>query len=206
MKNPQTKMAAVLLGTLSMTAAMLAQAQSSNESWGGPTDGRPSWLPFTAQGYVGASVGRTYHDQAGCVGTGPCDDKSIGFKVFTGGRFTRGLGMELGYLHFGDIDRNGGQSKAQGVNLSLVGILPIAETFSINAKVGGIYHWTRVSSDSPGVQTGKEHDLGLSYGLGAQWDFTQSWALRADWDRYRLKYTGQKDDADMLSVGMQYKF
>jgi OmpA-OmpF porin, OOP family len=205
MKNAQSRMAAAVLGTLSLTVALLAHAQSGgSESWGESGERRPSWLPFTAHGYVGASVGKTYHDLDGCIGSGPCDDSGLGFKVFTGGRFVRGLGMELGYVHFGDLDRNGGQMK--GANLSLVGSLPLAESFSVNAKMGGIYSWTRVSSNLSNTPTGKENDLGLSYGLGAQWDLTQSWALRADWDRYRLKYAGQKDDADMLSVGMQYKF
>ena len=31
-------------------------------------------------------------------------------------------------------------------------------------------------------------------------------ALRADWDRYRVKFPGTKDDIDTLSIGAQYSF
>ena len=130
----------------------------------------------------------------------------MGFKVLAGGWFTRGFGMEGGYFHLGDVDRNGGKMKAQGANLSLVGAFPVGDTFSILGKVGAQYAWTDTTSGVPGARTGKQNDLGLSLGAGMQFDFTPSMAMRLEWDRYRVKYVGQRVDADLYSVGFAYKF
>jgi OmpA-OmpF porin, OOP family len=107
----------------------------------------------------------------------------------------------------GEVDRNGGDVRAQGANLSLVGSIPLADNFSILGKVGGIYGWTRTRTVVPGVPGGGEDGLGLSYGAGLQYDINRKIGLRADWDRYRLKFAGgNKDDADLYSVGLIYKF
>ena len=114
--------------------------------------------------------------------------------------------MEAGYFHLGDADRNGGKMKAQGGNLSLVGSLPVGDTFRILGKVGAQYAWTDTTSGVSGARTGKQNDLGLSLGAGMQFDFNPSMALRVEWDRYRVKYVDQRVDADLYSVGFAYKF
>jgi len=194
---------AVALGA---TTSLAAYAQTSG-SVSGQTSGSPSgsWIPGTSYGYVGGSVGRTDYDLGGCVGFS-CDDKATGFKLFTGGRFSRYFGIELGYVNLGEADRNGGHVKAQGANLSLIGNIPVADNFNIFGKLGGIYGWTKTSTVIPGVAAGKDDGVGLSYGASLQFDITKTVSLRADWDRYRLKYVGQREDADLYSVGVVFKF
>src|SRR5689334_10015694 len=63
-----------------------------------------SWIPYTSYGYVGGSVGRTNYDLAGCVPGFSCDDKATGLKLYTGGRFSRHFGVELGYVYLGEVD------------------------------------------------------------------------------------------------------
>jgi hypothetical protein len=155
---------------------------------------------------VGASVGRTNYDSGGCIALFSCDDVATGFKLYTGGRLSRYFGVELGYVNLGNADRNGGEIKAQGANLSLIGNIPLGDSFNIFGKVGGIYAWTKTSTIVAGLPSGKEDGLGLSYGLGMQYDINKTFAVRADWDRYRLKYVGQREDADLFSVGVVFKF
>lgn len=165
-----------------------------------------SWLPYTANGYVGGSVGRTNYDAGGCVAFFSCDDEATGFKIYTGGRFSRYFGLELGYVNLGNANRNGGEIKAQGANLSLLGIIPITDYFNVFGKVGGFYGWTRTSTPVAGLPAGKEDGLGLSYGLGVQFDINKTFAVRGEWDRYRVKYVNQRGDADLYTVGLVVKF
>jgi len=186
---------AALLLTSTISLATFAQT-SANPSQ--QTSDSPSWIPGTSYGYVGGSIGRTDYDLGG--------DKSTGFKLFTGGRFSRYFGMELGYFNLGEADRIGGNVKAQGANLSLIGIAPITDKFSILGKVGGVYAWTKTSSAILGVPAGEKDDLGLNYGAGLQYDINKTVGLRADWDRYRINYVGQRANDDLYSLGLVYKF
>jgi len=191
---------ALTLGT-TIPCAVYAQTSGSSST----STPSSSWIPGTSYGYVGGSVGRTDYDSGGCLGFS-CDNNATGFKLFTGGRFSRYFGVELGYVNLGNADRNGGQIKAQGANLSALGIVPIGDRFNIFGKLGGIYGWTETSTIISGLPAGKEDGLGLSYGAGLQFDINKSIGLRVDWDRYRLKYVGQRENADLYSVGVVYKF
>ena len=150
-------------------------------------------------------MGRNYYDGGSCLLLS-CEDRSTGFKVYTGGKFSRYFGVELGYVNLGEADRNGGDIKAQGANLGLIGNVPLGDRFNIFGKVGGIYSWTKVQSPFAGVQTGRRDGLGLSYGAGLQYDINKVVAVRADWDRYRLKFVNDRDDSDLYSVGVVFKF
>ena len=206
MRNPKKLMLAGTLGVLGVVASFSASAQMTGSPSRSTADTPKSWIPYTSYGYVGASVGRTNYDLGGCVALFSCDDEATGFKLYTGGRFSRYFGLELGYVNLGNADRNGGEIKAQGANLSLVGNIPLGDSFNIFGKVGGIYAWTKTSTIVPRVPAGKEDGLGLSYGVGMQYDINRTFAVRADWDRYRLKYVGQREDADLYSVGVVFKF
>lgn len=193
-----SRMGAVIALGFTTSVSVFAQTGSSDKS-------SQSLVPFTSYGYAGASIGRTDYNLGGCTALS-CDDKATGFKLYTGGRFSRYLGVELGYVNFGEVDRNGGEVKAQGVNLGLIGTVPITDRFSLLGKIGGIYGWTKTSTAVPGLPNGNENGLGLSYGAGAQFDVTKTVGVRADWDRYRLKYAGRDEDADLYSLGVVFKF
>jgi hypothetical protein len=42
--------------------------------------------------------------------------------------------------------------------------------------------------------------------VGAQLGLTKEWALRADFDRYRLPLPGSHEDLEALTLGVQYTF
>ncbi len=195
------------LAVLGMFTSLTAIAQTSNTAADGmPDSARRSWIPYTTEGYIGGNIGRSDYSLGSCAPGISCDDKSVGFKVFTGGRFSPLFGVELGYFDLGKVDRNGGDVEAQGANLSLLGSVPIGDIFSLFGKVGGNYAWTKTSSTVSGIRTGRRKDLGLSYGAGLQFDFTPILAVRADWDRYHLNYAGQREKSDLYSVGLLFKF
>ena len=51
-------------------------------------------------------------------------------------------------------------------------------------------------------------DRGTSYkvGAGLQYDFDPRLGVRGEWERYRFDALGGKSNADMVSVGLNYKF
>lgn len=172
---------------------------------------RYSWLPFTSHGYVGGSIGQATYDDLTCVGGSSCDDEDIGFKIFTGGRIKNILGIELGYINLGEVDVNGGSAKAQGIDLSVVGNLPIGSSqFSVFGKIGTTYGWTKTNPGAQaavlGAPSGKERGFGWNYGVGVNYDLNRNWAIRGEWERRRFEFVDNDKDIDLLSVGFNYKF
>jgi OOP family OmpA-OmpF porin len=169
----------------------------------------PGWsmLPYTASGWVGLSVGRASYDTA--CGAGPtCDDPDLSFKVYTGGMFTPYLGVELGYLNFGEADRAGGSTSAQGLNLGFVGRVPVSASLGVFAKVGATWARTEVTADAlSGVGGGKDTGWGLSYGFGASADLTTRVTAVLEWERHDLPFADQgRQSVDNASLGLLYRF
>ncbi len=170
---------------------------------------RDSFIPYTQQGYLGISGGRSNYDlNAGPPGLGlGFDDSDSAWKLTTGGYFHPNAGVEFSYLNAGKAHRLGGTTKAQGFNLSLVGRAPLSEQFDVFGKVGTTYGRTTTSGFSAtGVQTGKDNGFGLSYGLGARWNFSQQWAAVVEWERHKFHFSDENSAVKMTTVGVQYRY
>ncbi|MBC7683051.1 MAG: OmpA family protein [Ferruginibacter sp.] len=183
--------------------------------------------------YAGASVGSTKAtiDDAritsGLLANGfnavsiADDGHSAGYKIFGGYQFNRNFALEGGYF---DLGKHGfaattvpagslrGEMKLRGLNLDLVGTLPITERFSALARVGANYGRasdTFSGSGAVGVNDPYPSKRGtnLKLGVGLQFAFTDSLAMRAELERYRVNdAVGNRGDVDMVSVGLVYRF
>ena len=120
--------------------------------------------------------------------------------------FSRYLGLELGYLNTGNADRNGGRLKAQGANVSLIANVPVTDAFDLFGKVGSTYAWTKESAAPGTVQTGDSNGLGLSFGAGAGYNVTRQVEVLGQWDRNRFKFASGRENVDLYTVGVKYKF
>ncbi len=206
--NRPLLMATAIAAAFSALPAAQAQTPSSSASSTSSAWTAHNWrMPYQRNfwGYVGGSVGRSYWD-VDCIGTGECDDRGVGFKLQAGGSFNEVIGLELGYVHLGHAKTAGGERKAQGATFVATLGVPIADRFRIFAKGGGIYSWTSVTGGAPGYATGDDRGVDWTWGAGATANLTQNWQLRVDWDRYRMDFAGGRDDVDLLSVGVQYRF
>jgi OOP family OmpA-OmpF porin len=188
------------LGALALaSSAALAQTGTSYDLRGG-------WLPSTAQPYAGFNLGSSrYRLDCGPAG---CDQPDLAGQAYVGAMFNRFLGAEIGYLHMGEAGRGGGDTRAQGFNLSLVGRAPIGWGLGVVGRVGTTWGRTRV--DAPpggGIATGRASGWGPSYGLGVDWAFTDKWSAVLDWQRHRFDFAGD-DNAWVrsTSVGLKYRF
>jgi hypothetical protein len=165
----------------------------------------PMVTPARAPWYGGLSVGRAELDNA-CVAGSSCDDKDTSYRAFAGTHFNRYFGIELGALNLGKYNRGGGETDGWGADVAATIGMPLGANSSVFGKLGAVYARTEVGGTAAGLQTGKERDWGPRWGVGGTFGFTPNWALRADWDRYRIAFPGQKEDLDTLMLGVQYTF
>ncbi len=183
--------------------------------------------------YAGANVGQSSAkiDNAritsGLLGSGfnttsiANDDKGTGYKLYGGYQFNKNFALEGGYFDLGKFGFNAttvpngtlsGNIKLRGLNLDAVGILPITEKFSAFGRVGVNYADARDSFTGTGSvnvlnPNPSKRDTNLKLGLGLQYALTESLAMRAEVERYRVNdAVGNKGDVDLVSVGLVYRF
>ena len=118
------------------------------------------------------------------------------------------VGMEIGYDNFGSVSRGGGSSKAQGINISFIGKIPVGTSFNFLAKLGTTYGNTDVSSQpNSGVATGTEQGFDWAYGVGAELVINPQWSAVLQYDEHYLKFAGidsQRVAATTLGVRMHF--
>ncbi|MBC7468425.1 MAG: outer membrane beta-barrel protein, partial [Ramlibacter sp.] len=117
-------------------------------------------------------------------------------------------GVELAYIDMGRISRGAGTTKAQGLNLSLVGKAPIWQSIGVFGKIGTTYGRTETSALlGSGVNNGSDRGFGLSYGAGVSYDFTPRLSATLAWDSHDFQFAGSSRDAvRSTSLGLQYKY
>lgn len=183
--------------------------------------------------YAGGNVGRTMAtvDDAritrGLAGAGLATtsiidrDRSNGFKIYGGYQLTPNFALESGYFDLGKfgftantspLGSLSGDIRVRGLNLDLVGMLPLSEQFSLLGRVGANYAQTRGAFSGTGAvgvtnPNPSKRETNYKLGIGLQYAFTESLSMRGELERYRINdAVGNKGHIDMLSVGLVYKF
>lgn len=183
---------------LAASGSAFAQQSTYNTPWKGDF-----W------GYIGASAGESkFKNECARTDIFACDHRDTAWKVYAGGKLSPFWGLEAGYTDFGKVNASGGETKAWAAGLSLVGNVPLAANrFDVFGKLGGLYGHTDVhAAPSTLFDTGHKAGWGWTYGVGADWNITPAVAVRVDWDRYKLDFVGGRQDLDMASAGVQFRF
>lgn len=149
------------------------------------------------------------------------DERDMGYKLFGGYQFNRYFALEGGYFNLGKFNFRAdtvpagslrGDIELQGVNLDAVGILPFTDKFSAFGRVGVNYAEAEDSFRGTGAVAvsephSTERETNYKYGAGLQYALTESVAVRAEAERYRVNDArGDKGDVDLFSVGVLYRF
>jgi opacity protein-like surface antigen len=118
------------------------------------------------------------------------------------------LGFEVGYTNFGNVSRSGGTTRAEGINLSLIGRLPLSDTFNLMGKVGGTYGHTDISAAAgSGASTGTVDGFDWSYGVGAELALMPSVSAVLQYDEHYMKFAGDHSNrVNATTVGLRYRF
>ena len=183
--------------------------------------------------YGGASLGRsgaTIDDariNSSLLGSGFSssaivdDDRSTGFKAFGGYQINKNFAVEGGYFDLGKFGYTAttvpagtlnGNIKLKGLNLDLVGIVPLTEKFSVFGRAGLNYAQARDSFSGAGAvlvtnPNPRKNDTNYKLGLGLQYALSESLAVRAEAERYRVNdAVGNRGHVDLVSVGLIYRF
>ena len=149
------------------------------------------------------------------------DEKSGAFKLFGGYQLNRNFAVEAGYFNLGKFGFTSttvpagtltGQIKLQGVNLDLVGTLPLTERLSAIARVGAQYASARDTFSGTGAvnvlnPNPSKRALNYKAGAGLQYAFGPSLLVRAEAERYRVNdAVGNRGDINLYSVSLVFPF
>lgn len=193
------KLHAICLASLAALGSTQVLAQNAGHFYGGIGAGRAeskidntlinnTLINSTLIGTSNTSTGITQ------------DQHDTAYKVFGGYQFNPYLGLEGGYYNLGKfgfqsttnpLGSLNGQFKLDGINLDLVGSLPINDQLSLLARMGVIHGRTRDTFSSTGavVLTNTNldvHKQDYKAGLGFTYKFSPSMSLRGELERYRI--------------------
>lgn len=165
--------------------------------------------------YLGASGGQTFIDDEADDLDVKYDDDETGWKAYIGYQFLPWLGVEAGYVDFGEFTGEGfevrGNNNVGGrfdadLELSawegfLVGTLPIGPV-DLFAKVGAADITAELDTQNFG--TDSENDTQLAYGVGGAYNFGKGhWGLRVEAEGYD---DDEVDNFYFVSAGITYRF
>jgi OOP family OmpA-OmpF porin len=166
----------------------------------------------TAQSLVGGGV------TAGALTE---DERGNAYKAFIGVPLSPNWAVEAGYFDLGRFGLDAttspvgtvmGTTRIQGLNLDLVGTLPITERWSLLGRVGAAYAETKSSFSGTGASgvtalPSSKRDTHYKYGFGTEYAFTPALTMRLEGERYHVNDAiGQRENVDLISVGLVYRF
>ena len=167
------------------------------------------------------SINSTLAGQGFSVSSRTEDNSSTGYKLFGGYQLNRNFAVEGGYFDLGRFNYRvntvplgtfTSDTQVRGLNLDLVGILPLSDQFSVFGRIGAAYAQSRANFARTGVpslisSSTSRNDTNLKVGLGMQYAITEALAVRAELERYRISDpVRNRGNIDMASIGLVYRF
>jgi OOP family OmpA-OmpF porin len=162
------------------------------------------------QTYIGINAGMSDLSRGGNgLGNFGGNQQGTAYSVSIGNYgYNQNIGFELGYTDFGSVSRAGGTTKVDGINLSLIGRLPLGNTFNLLGKLGTTYGHTDVSANpASGIATGSERGFDWSYGVGGELLLTPMWSAVLQYDEHYVKFPGDKHErVSATTLGVRYRY
>jgi len=148
------------------------------------------------------------------------EPQDTAYKVFGGYQFNQNLALEAGYFNLGKLGYStslpggtmNGQYEIEGLNVDLVGTMPLGAKWSALARVGAHHAITRDGFSGPGLPASASVDNSqrannLKVGLGLQYEISPSVLVRGEAERYRVKDgVGNNGDVNLFSVSLVFPF
>jgi OOP family OmpA-OmpF porin len=188
----QAKLSGLVVG---ITLSAVAIGATANEEY------------VTKKGpYVGGSIGQSAYVEEDVIGSEDFEGTDVGWKIFGGYRFSRYLGVDLGYYDLGTPEDTVGGIDAEieltGWNLSAVGVLPLGR-FELFGRLG-LFAWDGEAKATTGSFSGASSDSGTdgSAGIGGTWAVTKKVRIRGELEGFAIEDAG----ASLLSFGVGFRF
>ncbi|WP_296923801.1 outer membrane beta-barrel protein [Polaromonas sp.] len=214
-KRRLSLVALAVLGAVSSSGAMAQSMYELNGPYIGGNIGR------TKADFDNGTINRTLAAQGLGITSISEDDRDTGYKLFGGYQFNRNFAVEGGFFDLGKssyrfntlpLGSFSGETRVRGLNLDLVGILPVSDRFSVFGRVGAAYAQSRANFASTGAVAAnrsdtRNNDTHVKVGLGMQYALTEALSLRAELERYRINDpVRNRGHIDMASLGLVYRF
>lgn len=210
------KLHALCLASLAALGSSQAPAQNAGHFYGGAGVGQ-------AQSKIDDDRINAALINAGATSTSIThDQQDATYKVFGGYQFNPYFGMEAGYFNLGEFGFKSttttptgtldGRIKLTGMNIDMVGTLPINDQLSLlgrfgihNARARDSFTTTGglvVNNPNPEVK-----ETNYKAGFGFSYKFSQSMSLRGELERYRINdAVGNKGDINVASLSLVFPF
>ncbi len=156
--------------------------------------------------FVAGSAGQVHAKTATAPGFS-ANDSYTTWALGGGYRFNRYAGIEASYRDFGRLKVEGAGAWSQGdlTGLEYGGFVayPVTDAIDLIARAG----WNRWQSEWKNSSGGSGTNRGTEpyFGVGASWAFDKRMAAVLNWTRFNSA-SNSTDDADMIEVGLQYRF
>jgi OOP family OmpA-OmpF porin len=174
-------------------------------------------------GYLGIGVGsgtaKDFCDTGGApIALTSCDDKANGWKILGGYQVSKNLAFEAAYSIGSDFTASATlastpvsvKASANFLEGTVIGMLPLGDRFALLGKFGLVYWDLEVSASAMGVSVSEsDSGIGLTYGVGAQFDFTPKFGMRAEYQMYPSvgdQSTTGETDVSVLSASVYFRF
>jgi OOP family OmpA-OmpF porin len=180
---------------------------------------KPGFYVYGAWGLSMASYDEALAQSQANAAVGPgavvtTNDERYTGKAYLGYRFNKYFGIEGGFADVAQIANTatgpGGtvtsKSKLRGANIAAVLWLPVTQQLSLYGKVGGAAIQSTFTP-SVGAEV-KSTDIQTFFGGGLQYEFSDRFFGRADYERYSQygNYATGNISADIYSLGLGFKF
>lgn len=171
--------------------------------------------------YVGVDLVRTWADYENdpTLGVNTNDlfkDKVDGISPYVGLQINKHVGVELSYLGTEDAKKSdvlgsGVDSKVRitGIAADVVGTLPVSADgrFAVLGSAGiGRFKGRMSATDGSTTVSADDSDVGYRLGVGAQYQFTDNWGVRAMMRYTKVDFEDTVNNLVTGSVGVNYKF
>jgi len=148
--------------------------------------------------YAGLSVGSA-HLRSGCSDGDSCKKDDLSWKVYGGYRINNQLSVQASYVDLGEFGTGNNKAGIRGISASVLSPITINEQLSIFGKAG-FFKWETKTAE------GKITDIDPIFGIGADYQFNDNIAIRAELDHYKDLGLSKDNAANfqVLSVGVNY--
>ena len=116
-----------------------------------------------------------------------CDGTDTTFRFHAGKRLHENLALEIAYHDLGKLrDKgtiNSTTAESQGVNLSLLGIIPVSDLGYFYGKAGYMWWEADYTRSGNNPKTSDESNTDFTYGAGFAFTFSEDYDFRIEYER-----------------------
>jgi len=166
--------------------------------------------------YAGVGVGQSKLkgdavDYVKSYGPTSIDDKDTTGKAFVGYKFNRYFGTEVSANYLGHYTASNrlasAEAQARSLGLDAVLTVPVTERFGLIGKAGVARTRVTASGREPGwITSGRGHDTGSHFAVGAQYKFSDKVALRGELERQNVDFGRSDNRINSANVSLVYTF